>query len=421
MQEALLQYIWKNSLFIKEKYKSDTEESVTIIDPGSYNTDGGPDFTNAKVKINDTLWAGNIEIHLRASDWYKHNHHVDQAYNNVILHVVSQIDKSCFNSAGRQICCIEIKCDRNIEKKYLHLLASASDIPCHESLSSLNSSLISFWLSSLTVERLQSKISQIHDLLATTRNSWEEAFYILTAYSFGLKINALPFELMAKSIPLKILSNHTGNLMQLEALFYGQAGFLEGETKDEYHSKLQKEYQFFKKKYNLQSIENHLWKFMRLRPKNFPTIRIAQFCSLIHHSNRLFSRTMECEEPGELISLYNCTVSEYWQNHYTFGKISASKLKSLGKATINSIIINTIVPFLFIYGENKNNPLIKEKAIRLLELLPPENNHITRRWSKYSVVCRNAAESQALIQLTNRYCIGKRCIDCQIGHLILRG
>jgi hypothetical protein len=293
-------------------------------------------------------------------------------------------------------------------------------IPCHKSLPSLNSSLITFWLSALTIERLSEKTASIKKLLSLTKNNWEETFYINLAKSFGLKINALPFEMLARATPLKIVSKHSGNLFELEALLFGQAGLLSDQSSDEYHNSLHKEYQYLRKKYSLKSIESHLWKYLRLRPLNFPTIRIAQFCSLIHKSKRLFSITMESEIVEELLETYRCSVSDYWKNHYKFDKEVRPKNKSLGLKTRMSLIINTIIPFMFIYGEHKNVEELKEKAIRLLESIPSETNSIITEWLKYKVKCRHAADSQAMLQLTNEYCKQRRCLDCQIGNLVLR-
>jgi hypothetical protein len=421
MQEALLQYIWKNSLFNKKTYRTDSGESITIIHPGIQNTDGGPDFTDARIKIDDTTWAGNVELHKNASEWYLHNHHTDRAYNNVILHVVIHADKICIDANGRRIPSITLEFNEGIEKRYKRLITDPSPIPCRKNLFKLDLNLISFWLSALTIERLQLKISEIQEILSLTKNNWEEAFYIQLATSFGLKINTLPFELIAKSIPLKILTHYSDNLLLTESLFFGQAGFLDGEIKDRYYEILKKEYHFLKKKHSLIPIENHLWKFLRLRPSNFPTVRIAQFCALMYKSKSLFSSTVECESTDQLLCLYECQVSEYWENHFTFGKQSEKSKKKLGKNTVNSIIINTIVPFMYIYGKNKNHSEIQEKALRFLEYLAPENNYITRKWIQCGIPVRNAFESQALIQLLTRYCREKRCIECQIGHLILKG
>jgi hypothetical protein len=267
---------------------------------------------------------------------------------------------------------------------------------------------------------LYSKTQIIQNTLSTTQNSWEEAFYIHLARSFGLKINSLPFEMMAKSIPLKVLAKHSNNLSQLEALLFGQAGFLDGDPADEYQSKLQTEYLHLKNKYQLKNLEMHLWKFLRLRPSNFPTIRIAEFCSLINNSKSLFSKVLECMNSGQVYELFRYSVSSYWKNHYTFGKKSRQKDKSVGHRFIDSIIINVIIPFMFIYGDHKNIEELKDRAIRLLEEIAPENNNIIRKWKAYNIEARHAADTQALLQLANEYCGNKRCLECQIGNLILR-
>jgi hypothetical protein len=292
-------------------------------------------------------------------------------------------------------------------------------IPCHKSLPELNVSLISFWLSALAIERLSDKTAYIQQLLQHTRNNWEETFHIIMARNFGLKINAVPFELLAKSTPLKIIRKHTHNRFELEALLFGQAGFLQKPLVDEYQESLYQEYTYLKKKYRLKGIEPHLWKYLRLRPSNFPAVRISQLCSLLHQSKRLFSVTMECSTVDELLETYSCSVSEYWKYHYKFGKEGQSGKKSLGLRTKMSLIINTIVPFMFIYGKHKNRGQLQEKAIQLLESIPPEKNRITQIWSGFQIHCRHAADSQALLQLTQAYCHPKQCLNCQIGYLVI--
>lgn len=421
MQEALLHYIWKNSLCEKNEYIADTGEKITIVDPGLPNSDGGPDFINAKIKINETLWAGNVEIHKSSSEWLHHKHQHNAAYDNVILHAALKNDRVCINSKGRRIPSIQITFNRKIEQRYNHLIADDTLIPCHKSLPGLDTSIISFWFSALAIERLSVKTESVHKLLKLTKNNWEETYYIHLAKSFGLKINQLPFELLVRATPLKIAGKHSRNLFELEALFFGQAGFLNKPLhNDVYHNSLLKEYLFLQKKYSLKSIEPHLWKYLRLRPSNFPTIRIAQFCSLIHKSKRLFSITMESDSIEQLLETYQCSVSDYWKIHYKFGKKAEYKNKSLGLQTRMSLIINTIVPFMFIYGEHKNIQQLKEKAVHLLETIPPEVNNITKRWSDYNIRCRHAGDSQALLQLTNEYCSHKQCLHCQIGNLVLR-
>jgi len=419
MQEALLQYIWKHSLFEKKDYNANTGELITIENVGMHNTDEGPDFTNAKICIDGTVWAGNIEIHINSSDWNNHRHNQNPVYDNVILHVSNKTDAECITSKGRRVPCIEIQYDPLIEKNYLQLINEEKAIACYRSLHKLDTSLISFWLSALTVERLLDKTKYINELLSFTNNNWEEKFYIHLARSFGFKTNSLPFEMLAKHTPLKILAKHSSNLFQLEAILFGQAGFLDENPVDEYQSLLKKEYQYLKSKYQLKNIDVHIWKFLRLRPVNFPTIRIAELCSLINHSKSLLSKIYECEKLENLQYLLKGEVSEYWKRHYSFGKESKIKDKALGIGSINNFIINTIVPVMFVYAEQKNNEDLKEKSLYLLEQLPAEKNHIINEWNELGIIVKNAAESQALLQLSTLYCKPKRCLECQIGTLIL--
>ncbi len=420
MQEALLHYIWKNTLFERKEYLSDSAEKIVIVDPGVHNQNSGPDFTNAKIRINGTTWAGNVEIHLKSSDWNSHKHHTNPAYDNVILHVAQNIDSDCYNSSKRKIPCISLIPDQRIINRYSQLVDSEELISCHTSLIKLNRSIISFWLSALAIERLQMKTDTIKDLLKLTRNSWEEAFYVIIFKSFGFNVNSLPFEMLAKCTQQSVLAKICDNLLQIEALLFGQAGFLNDNSPDDYHQMLKNEYAFLKRKFQLKPIDKHLWKFLRLRPSNFPTIRMAQLCSLIHNSRSLFSNTLNCINPKQIYSLYSCKVSNYWKKHYTFGKESPYRSKCLGENSIDSLIINTIVPFMFVYGEQKNNEELKTSAVNLLEQVHSENNKITRMWDRLNIKCRHAADSQALLQLTNFYCEQKHCLECQIGNLILR-
>lgn len=420
MKEALIHYIWQNALLDQKEYLSDTGEQIKIHQQGTLNTDAGPDFTNAKLEIDGTLWVGNVEIHRQASDWYLHKHETNLAYNNVILHVVLFNDRECKNAEGRIIPTIAIEINPTLINKYNALMQSELNIPCSKSLKKLEPARAVFWLSALAIDRLALKTEAIQALLKSTNNSWEESFYIQLTRSLGLKINAVPFELFSKSLPLKILNQQPDNVLRAEALIYGQAGFLEGNSVDEYHASLKKEYTYHRNKYNLVPIENHLWKFLRSRPLNFPTIRLAQLSSLILKSTTVFSQILDFDLPNQVVDFFSCQVNEYWKNHYTFGKKSAYNEKKLGRNTIFSIIINTVIPFMFIYGEYKNNNTLKEKAINWLEQLPPENNQITRTWKELGVKPRHAADSQALIQLTNSYCRSKKCLSCQIGHLVLK-
>lgn len=421
MKEEFLHYIWQYRLFNNDSINLPNGDIITIIDVGIHNTDAGPDFFNAKIKIGKTLWVGNVEIHIKSSDWVKHKHHTNKAYDNVILQVVKENDINVVNTRGEEISTIELDFDNDIYLRYSDLLKSKLWIPCEEKLNYVDEFTVSQWISKLTIERLEEKAIIIEEILIRNNNNWEETFYQSISKSFGLKINAEPFEMLARSIPLKYLAKHKNSLFQLEALLFGQAGFLsDDEGGDEYYESLKKEYCFFKRKFELIPIEKHLWKFLRLRPGNFPTIRIAQFAGLIYQSSSLFSKIVEIENVNELKKILNSKHSEYWNTHYIFNKLSIKRKKNLGLSFINSIMINTIIPFLFLYGEKRNNEELKERAVEFLEKLPAENNSIIKSWRCLNINAENAADSQALLQLKNNYCNKKECLSCQIGNSIIR-
>ena len=419
MKEELLHYIWKHELFEKN-LTGNNGEAVKIIDAGQYNNDAGPDFVNARVIINDTIWAGNIEIHIKSSNWESHNHNKDKAYNNVILHVVSKYDKPAFRANGEQITTIELEFDEKIKQNYQELIKESNTILCHKNLADLDSFIIKMWLDSLCIERLEEKTEYINTVLKYTNNNWEETFYIILARNFGFKTNALPFELLAKSLPLKILAKYSKDILQLEALLFGQAGFLNNQLQDTYAKKLFKEYSYLKKIHKLSPIDKSLWKFMRLRPSNFPTIRISQFSNLVYKSSHLFSKTLETKNIKELTELYSCSISQYWKTHYTFDKLSTEKNKNIGKSALLGIFINTVLPFMFIYGKLRGINELKDKALELLEQIPAEKNSTIKKWEDLNIIPVNAAQSQAIILLTNNYCNKKNCLYCQIGNSIIR-
>ncbi len=418
--EYFLHYIWKNKLFDSKNIFDDEGNPIEVLSPGIQNTDAGPDFFNAKIKINNTIWAGNVEIHSNASDWYKHNHHKDKAYNNVILHVVADCDKETKSEDGKKIPCFILNYEKKLSEKYLNLINNKNAISCNNYISSVDKLILNTWLSRLLIERAEQKTEYVKSLLEFKNNHWEEIFYITTAKSFGFKVNALPFELLAKSLPSIILAKHKNNKFQIEALLFGQAGMLDNKLQDDYFQKLKKEYRFLKTKYNLTSVENHLWKFLRIRPSNFPTIRISQFADLIYKSSHLFSEIIETKNISELEKMFDIQASEYWNTHYNFGKESPFKEKRFGKSAVKNILINTVIPILFLYGQEKDKIEITEKAINFLENIKPEKNNITKKWKNTGLKIKNAYFSQALIQLYNEYCIKKRCLDCRIGHQFIQ-
>ncbi|MGE5427935.1 MAG: DUF2851 family protein [Methylococcaceae bacterium] len=420
MKEEFLQFIWRHGLYQKEKLKTTDGQPLEILSGGQSNYDSGPDFFNAKVKIGKTVWAGNIEIHQRSSHWYQHRHDSDAAYENVILHVVEADDKPV-RVKNHALPTLLIDYQQALRSNYENLLKSRHWIACQERLSEVDPFILRFWFSSLMIERLESKTGEIVKLLEQNKNNWNETFYQLLARNFGMKTNALPFELLAKSLPLNILSKHKNDLFQTEALLFGQSGLLnEALLGDDYFLSLRKEYSFLYKKYSLSGIEAHLWKFMRLRPINFPTVRIAQLAGLIHHSSALFSHILETEEMEELRKLFRMTASEYWNSHYRFNKPSEDNHpKTLGETAFNNLVINTIVPMLFVYGDQHLDQAMKDRALFMLEKLAPEENKIIRQWNESGIESRSAFETQALLQLKNSYCDQKKCLNCQLGAKII--
>lgn len=420
MKEEFLQFIWEHHLFAKTKLLTVDGKPVEILSTGRPNYDSGPDFFNARIKIGDTTWAGNIEVHSKSSNWFQHKHETDRAYDNVILHVVEHFDKPV-QINGENLPALEIKYPPELLENFDQLLKSKKWILCEDKLQSVDPFILRFWYSSLMIERLQAKTNDILQILQKNTNNWNETFYQLLARNFGMKTNAVPFELLAGSLPLQILSKHKNSLPQIEALLFGQAGFLNDALPgDDYFLALRNEYSFLLKKYKLAGIDTHLWKFMRLRPVNFPTVRIAQLAALIHQSSALFSRILEMEDLDELQTLFNVTASDYWDTHYRFNKASAeNKPKHLGDTVFQNLVINTIAPLLFVYGEQHLNQGMKDRALLFLEKVPPESNQVTGKWNELGIECLSAFESQALIQLKKQYCENKKCLHCQIGAKII--
>ena len=420
MTEELLQFAWKYQLFYKENLKTTNSEEIQILNPGRWNSDSGPDFFNANIKIGNTLWAGNVEVHKKASDWFKHNHQTDEAYNNVILHVVEEDDKKVDLPGGEPLPVFIIEINESVKANYKYLLEEEGKPACHETIGNVDVIYIRSTLDKMLVERIQSKTGLIEQTLNFNQNNWNETFYQHLAINFGFKMNALPFEMLSRSLPLKVLAHHTNNLMQLEALLFGQSGLLNDELLgDDYFLELRKEYSYLAQKYKLKGMEGHVWKFMRLRPANFPTIRLSQFAALLHQSKALFSKIIETGKPQEIMQYFKVKASEYWDLHYRFNFSSKKGAKWLGESSQHNLLINTVVPFLYLYGERNNKQELKTRALDLLENIPSEKNSILNRWAEVGINSSNAYDSQALIQLKNVYCDYKKCIKCQIGTKVI--
>jgi len=422
MKEDFLHHIWKFKRWETPVLKTTDGEEITIVKSGEHNFDAGPDFFNAQLKIGDNKWAGNVEIHVKSSDWMAHKHQFDKSYDNVILHVVYQHNQEILDKNGVAIPTLELApiIKQELVNQYQNLVNAKSWIPCENQLKKVDTFIVNNWLDRLAIERLERKSEEIEATLHQNKNDWEATFYEYLFKYLGLKVNALPFQLLAKNTPLKIAGKHQ-NQLSIEALYFGQAGFLEADLSDEYFLKLKKEYQFLKAKFQLTPLDNSLWKLLRLRPSNFPTIRIAQLSDLINRTPRLFAAVLSSNSIKEIEKLFQATASIYWNTHYLFGKKGKDdKAKNLGKTSINNIIINVVVPILFVYAKQKNNETINLKALSYLEVLPSENNAIIKKWEQLGVKSNSALQSQSLLELKNNYCSQKKCLNCSIGNNLLK-
>lgn len=419
MKEDFLHYLWQYNLYAKPLFLSSGEE-VEVINPGEHNFDSGPDFFNAKIKIEETIWAGNIEMHVNASDWKKHKHQNDESYNSIVLHVVAKNDYKATRNNGDEIPTLELKAPKNLYEQYLYLMQTSDWVPCKAFISKINEFTILQCKESLLVERLNEKSEIIEQRFIANNNNWEETFYQTLAYNFGFKTNAQPFEMLAKSIPLSYLGKHKDELSLIEAMLLGQSGLLEPDSNSQYVKQLMKDYSHLANKFSLKAMHKSLWKFMRLRPANFPTLRIAQFAALIHNSNALFSKLIKASSIIEIKELFIIKASAYWDTHYSFKSTSASKAKRLGLSAFYNIVINTIAPMLFYYGKQKKQPEYVEKALQFLCDTPNEQNSIIKKWAELGIDAKNAFDSQALIQLKNVYCKNRKCLNCRIGNQVIK-
>ncbi len=417
MTERLLQYIWQFKYFNVNALLTEEGETLQVLHPGSHNTNQGPDFIDAKIKINNTTWAGSIELHINSSDWNKHKHSADKNYKNVILHVVwkNDIDMSLPFSTLT----LQNKVSKLLLNRYDELMSTIAFIPCQQNIHQVDELTWQNWKERVLVERLENKTGVVMDFFQRTNNHWEETFWWLLAKNFGIKLNSVAFEKMAQSISVNILAKHKGQVHQTEALLFGQAGLLEETFKDDYPKLLQREYQFLKKKYKLQKVEASML-FLRMRPSNFPTVRLAQLAMLVHQSLHLFSKIKEATDVKYIKELLNVTANDYWHYHYVFDEAAAFKKKKLGDQMIDNILINTIVPVLFAYGHYHNESKLKDKALQWLEHTRPEKNSISNGFMALKIGNKTAFDSQALIQLKNEYCNKKRCLDCSVGNKLIR-
>lgn len=428
--EKLLHYVWKHRLFPLQTLVTTDGRELEVLDPGLHNTHAGPDFFNAKVRIGGTLWVGNVEIHDRSSDWFAHHHDLDPHYDNVVLHVAGTVDCDVTTHNGSLPPQLQLAVPPRIAANYGSLLRDDKYPPCRQVVASLPRITAHSWLSALQVERLADKAADIEERARAAGGAWEQAFFVTLARNFGFGVNADAFEQWARNVPLGSVAHHRDNAFQVEAVFMGQAGLLDDEAlqprhraealADEYYQRLRSEYAYLSRKFSLHPIHHGVWRFMRLRPQNFPTIRIAQMAQLYCSRQASLGALADCHTADDVRRLLATGVGHYWHTHYTFGSESREGDKKLSAASLNVLAINTAVPVLYAYGRHRSDEGMCRRALDMLEQLPPEDNSIVRQWRECGIEAQNAADTQALIQLTRHYCERRDCLRCRFGYEYLR-
>ena len=421
MKEDFLHHLWKFKKFDTFNLKTFNGEEITIVNVGQYLELAGPDFFNAQITIGNQKWAGNVEIHLKSSDWYVHHHERDEAYENVILHVVWEHDTEIFRKNNSEIPVLELKnyVDPATTTNYQSLISPKSWIFCEKQLKEVDGFTINNWLERLFFERLERKSKPIFELLEETNQDWEAVLFCLLAKNFGLNTNGEIFSRIAQSIPFSIIRKESFEVENLEALLLGNAGLLDIEKEDTYFRDLKFRYFYLLHKYQLEQKILEPVQFFKHRPDNFPTIRLSQLANLYHVQQNLFSQISTSTSVMSIYEAFDVSASEYWQNHYQFDKESPKKKKKLSKSFIDLIIINTIIPLQFAYSKSQGKE-ISEDLIQLLNEVAPEKNAIMDKFSSFGIKSKNAFESQSLLQLKNEYCNKSRCLDCAIGMEMLK-
>ncbi len=422
MTEDFLHYVWRTKLFDTRHLRTTSGDQVHILHTGVWNHHDGPDFCGAQIRIGNILWVGNVEIHVRTSQWRQHGHHHNDAYRNVILHVVYENDTG--DPINHDIPVLELKHYVSFQhyRHYQTLLQHADPFPCSRLVKHVPKRIFVPWQQRMLVERLLDRATPIKQLLAANKNDWQQTLYQSLAAAFGNPSNKEPFAALTQAIPWRIVNQRRNNLFQVESIFFGASGLLDGPLKDAYPRQLAKEFAHWKRKYQIRGIAKLQWKFSGVRPAAFPTLRIAQFAALLTQSDNLINEIIFCTNPQTLGRLFCCVASAYWNNHYRFDRpTKRCQPKRLGQQTIDSLITNLVVPFLFVYGKAHGQEDLCERALRILEQLPPERNQILSAWQSAGVAVLNAGDSQALIHLKKTYCNNHRCLECAAGNYLISG
>ncbi len=421
MKEDFLHYIWQNGFFKHQELFTSNNERLKINKRGMHNTNAGPDFLNAQLYIDDILWAGHIEIHKYASDWYAHGHEKDPAYDNVILHIVYEDNMPVYNSNNVQIPTLELSkfVPKDILKRYNKLIKNKSILRCQNDLHKVDKFTIINYKYRLFIERLEEKHQIVNRLLSQSNNDWQQVFYQTLLKYIGGHVNKDAFELLGQLLPYKIFNKYRDNLLQMEALLFGTAGFLDQNRDDTYYNLLQKEYRFLKDKHQLSQLPEKAVRFHRLRPSNFPTIRLAELAQLYYQNDHLFEKLIQIKQPQEAYDILHATASSYWDTHYNFEKNTKFKKKYIGKDFMDVILINVIVPLKFAYQKHLGQ-YDPDSIISLIENIKAEKNRIVSIFNKINLKARNALDTQAILQLNQNYCSKNKCLSCDIGHYVLK-
>ena len=416
-----MQYIWQHRLWLQSDMRTVDGQVVQVIDPGRLNTDAGPDFFNAKIQIDGRMWAGDVEIHVKASDWHRHGHDGDQAYDSVVLHVVDRDDTVIRRSNGEPIPQLRMPCAPQFHLSYESLVNRADrDLPCAAKIAEMKPLYLRDWLDTLAYERIYDKSDRIHQLLQRYSGDWESTCYATVARCLGFGVNGEPFERLALSLPLIFLGKHSDSITAIEALLFGQSGLLDTAShNDDYVQRLRNEYTFLAHKFGLRAPQSLGWKMSRMRPGNFPHRRIATLAAMLHGGFRMLARILKVTDLTEAESLFTPTLTGYWANHYNFGTPSPNTPSALSCTSIQGLVINAVVPLQLAYGMTHDDSELTDRAITLLQYIPAERNSIVELFTRNGIKISDAFSSQALIQLRRQYCETRKCLYCRIGHRML--
>lgn len=417
MQEAFLHFVWRTGRFDHHRLLTTDGTQISILRRGIYQGNAGPDFSSAHLRLDNMLWHGHVEMHVYSSEWYRHRHHTDSAYDNTVLHVVWEEDEPVFRTDGTRLPCLELKqrVDRKLMARYQRLISDGNGIPCKFAIQDVPEITKRSMIDRVLIERIERKARHILHTLETMRGDWQETAWQHLAGGLGTPVNKEPMLRLTRHVPLTMLQKYRSNPLQIDALLFGMAGMLPDDTIDRYPQQLKAEFQFLKKKHNLQEMEESVWKFLRMRPIGFPTLRLAHLSAFARSGGSIVDNILTAAHPAEWMNSLDQHIHPYWTRHYRFGYPSPAKIKSLGRQVTDMISINVLVPILYAYGKNRGISVLQEKALHFLTLIPYENNAITRKWAPYGMPNTNAADSQAVLELQSSYCSLRKCIQCAIG------